>query len=63
MLRNKITKMNMRTFTFKSLFLTVIFMLLGSTAILAADDGLITRQIKLDKAGTLPDKISESRSI
>ena len=55
--------MNMRTFTFKSLFLTVIFMLLGSTAILAADDGLITRQIKLDKAGTLPDKISESRSI
>lgn len=50
----------MRTFTFKSLFLTVIFMLLGSTAILAADDGLITRQIplKLDEAGTLPDKIS-----
>ena len=33
-------------------------MLLGSTAILAADDGLITRQIKLDEAGTLPDKIS-----
>ena len=51
----------MRTFTFKSLFLTVIFMLLGSTAILAADDGLITRQIKLDEAGTLPDKISESQ--
>ena len=36
-------------------------MLLGSTAILAADDGLITRQIKLDEAGTLPDKISESQ--
>ena len=50
--------MNMRTFTFKGLFLTVLFMLLGSTAILAADDGLITRQIKLDEAGTLPDKIS-----
>ena len=35
-------------------------MLLGSTAILAADDGLITRQIplKLDEAGTLPSKIS-----
>lgn len=50
----------MRTFTFKGLFLTVIFMLLGSTAILAADDGLITRQIplKLDEAGTLPSKIS-----
>ena len=52
----------MRTFTFKSLFLTVIFMLLGSTAILAADDGLITTQvpIKLDEAGTLPSKISAS---
>ena len=50
----------MRTFTFKGLFLTVLFMLLGSTAILAADDGLITKQIKLtlDEAGTLPDKIS-----
>ena len=48
----------MRTFTFKSLFLTVLFMLLGSLAIQAADDGLITRQIKLDEAGTLPDKIS-----
>ena len=50
----------MRTFTFKSLFLTVLFVLLGSLAIQAADDGLITEQItiKLDKAGTLPDKIS-----
>ena len=48
----------MRTFTFKSLFLKVLFVLLGSTAIQAADDGLITRQIKLDEAGTLPDKIS-----
>ena len=55
--------MNMRTFTFKSLFLTVIFMLLGSTAILAADDGLLTTQvtIKLDEAGTLPTKIAVSR--
>ena len=53
----------MRTFTFKSLFLTVLFMLLGSTAILAADDGLITRQVtlKLDEAGTLPNKIAVSR--
>ena len=40
-LRNKITKMNMRTFTFKGLFLTVLFMLLGSLAIHAVDDGLI----------------------
>ena len=53
----------MRTFTFKGLFLTVLFMLLGSTAIQAADDGLITKQITLtlDEAGTLPDKISESQ--
>ena len=53
----------MRTFTFKSLFLTVLFVLLGSLAIQAADDGLITRQItlKLDEAGTLPNKIAVSR--
>ena len=53
----------MRTFTFKGLFLTVLFMLLGSTAILAADDGLLTTQvtIKLDEAGTLPDRIAVSR--
>lgn len=55
--------MNMRTFTFKGLFFTVLFMLLGSTAILAADDGLLTTQvtIKLDEAGTLPTKIAVSR--
>ena len=53
----------MRTFTFKSLFLTVLFVLLGSTAILAADDGLITKQITLTlaEAGTLPNKIAVSR--
>ena len=53
----------MRIFTFKGLFLTVLFMLLGSTAILAADDGLLTTQvtIKLDEAGTLPTKIAVSR--
>ena len=52
----------MRTFTFKSLFLTVLFMLLGSTAILAADDCLITGQVtlKLDEAGTLPNRIAVS---
>ena len=50
----------MRNFTFKGLLLTAVFMLLGSTAIQAAGDGLITRQItlKLDEAGTLPTKIS-----
>ena len=52
----------MRNFTFKGLLLTAVFMLLGSMAIQAAGDGLITRQItlKLDEAGTLPDKISAS---
>ena len=53
----------MRNFTFKGLLLTAVFMLLGSTAIQAAGDGLITRQItlKLDEAGTLPNKIAVSR--
>ena len=53
----------MRTFTLKGLFLTVLFVLLGSLAIQAADDGLMTKQItiKLDKAGTLPNRISESK--
>ena len=53
----------MRTFTFKGLFLTVLFVLLGSTAIQAAGDGLITKQItlKLDEAGTLPNRIAVSR--
>ena len=53
----------MRTFTFKGLFLTVLFVLLGSLAIQAADDGLITRQItlKLDEAGTLPNRIAVSK--
>ena len=53
----------MRTITFKGLFLTVLFVLLGSLAIQAADDGLITKQItiKLDEAGTLPNRISESK--
>ena len=53
----------MRTFTFKGLFLTVLFMLLGNLAIHAADGELITKQITLtlDKAGTLPTKIAVSR--
>ena len=52
----------MRAFTFKGLFLTVVFMLLGCLTIQAADDDLITRQItvKLDKAGTLPNMIASS---
>ena len=53
----------MRTITFKGLFLTAVFMLLGSLVIQAADDGLITKQItiKLDEAGTLPHRISTSK--
>ena len=53
----------MRTFTFKGLFLTAVFMLLGCSSLYAADDDLITKQItiKLDEAGTLPDKIGSSR--
>ena len=53
----------MRTFTLKGLFLTTVFLVLGCLAIHAADDDLITRQItiKLDQAGTLPDKIGSTR--
>ena len=52
----------MRTFTFKGLFLTAVFTLLGCLTIQAADDDLITKQItiKLDEAGTLPNKIASS---
>ena len=53
----------MRTITFKGLFLTAVFMLLGCLAIQAADDDLITKQItiKLDKAGTLSGKIGYNK--
>ena len=53
----------MKNFTYKRQLLFVMFMLLGCLSIQAADDGLITKQItiKLDKAGTLPDRISESK--
>ena len=53
----------MKDFTFKRQLLFVMFMLLGCISNQAADDGLITKQItiKLDKAGTLPDRISESK--
>ena len=48
----------MRAFTFKGLFLTAVFMLLGCLTIQAADDDLIT--IKMDKAGTLPKMIASN---
>ena len=53
----------MRNFTFKRQLLFVMFMLLGCLSIQAADDDLITKQItiKLDKAGTLPNRISDSK--
>ena len=53
----------MRTFTFKGLFLTAVFTLLGCLSIQAADDDLITKQItiKLDEAGTLPGRIASSK--
>jgi len=54
---------NMRNFTFKGLLLTAVFMLLGCLSIQAADDGLITKQItiKLEEAGTLPNRIGASK--
>ena len=56
-------KRNMRNFTFKGLFLTAVVTLLGCLSIQAADDDLITKQItiKLDEAGTLPDRIGASK--
>ena len=53
----------MKNFTYKRQLLFVMFMLLGCLSIQAADDGLITTQvtIKLDEAGTLPNRIAVSR--
>ena len=44
-------------------FLTLMFMLLGCLSLYAADNDLITKQItiKLEKAGTLPDRIASSK--
>ena len=43
-------------------FFTLMFMLLGCLSLYAADNDLITKQItiKLEKAGTLPDRIASS---
>ena len=53
----------MGNFTFKRQLLFVMFMLLGCLSIQAADDDLITKQItiKLDEAGTLPNKIGSTK--
>ena len=44
-------------------FLTLMFMLLGCLSLYAADNDLITKQItiKMEKAGTLPDRIGSSK--
>ena len=44
-------------------FLTLMFLLLGCLSLYAADNDLITKQItiKLEKAGTLPDRIESSK--
>lgn len=44
-------------------FFTLMFLLLGCLSLYAADNCLITKQItiKLEKAGTLPDRIASSR--
>ena len=44
-------------------FLTLMFLLLGCLSLYAADNALITRQItiKLEEAGTLPDRIASSK--
>ena len=54
----------MRNFTFKGLFLAVVFMVLGSLSIQAADDDdLITKQVtvKVYEAGTLSEKIAYNK--
>ena len=53
----------MRNFTFKGLFLTAVFALLGCLSIQAANEDLITKQItiKLDETGTLSNKIGSRR--
>ena len=47
----------------KGSLLTLMFMLLGCLSLYAADNDLITKQItiKLEEAGTLPDRIGSSR--
>ena len=47
----------------KGSFFTLMFMLLGCLSLYAADNDLITKQItiKLEEAGTLPDRIASSR--
>ena len=56
-------KLVMKQIINRGSFLTLMFMLLGCLSLYAADNDLITKQItiKLEKAGTLPDKIGSSK--
>ena len=56
-------KLVMKQIINRGSFLTLMFLLLGCLSLYAADNDLITRQItiKLEKAGTLPDRIASSR--
>ena len=56
-------KLVMKQIINRGSFLTLMFLLLGCLSLYAADNDLITKQItiKLEKAGTLPDKIGSSK--
>ena len=56
-------KLVMKQIIKRGSFLTLMFLFLGCLSLYAADNDLITRQItiKLEKAGTLPDRITSSK--
>ena len=58
-----IKKIVMKQIIKRGSFLTLMFLLLGCLSLYAADNDLITRQItiKLEEAGTLPDRIASSK--
>ena len=58
-----IKKIVMKQIIKRGSFFTLMFMLLGCLSLYAADNDLITEQItiKLEKAGTLPDRIASSK--
>ena len=58
-----IKKIVMKQIIKRGSFLTLMFLLLGCLSLYAADNDLITKQItiKLEKAGTLPDRIGSSK--
>ena len=56
-------KLVMKQIINRGSFLTLMFLLLGCLSLYAADNDLITRQItiELEKAGTLPNRITSSK--